>query len=68
MGRGENPTEFILVLQFYAFVARFMCTSVLLAHLSVHHVHAWHPQMSEEEGPMGLELQMVMSNRMGAGN
>lgn len=42
--------------------------SALLAYMSVHHIHAWHPQMSEEEGPMGLELQMVMSNHMGAGN
>lgn len=42
-----------------------MCLGVLSACMPVHHLHAWYLLMPEE-GPLELELLVVMGHHVGA--
>lgn len=45
-----------------------MCLGISPVCMSVHHVHAVPVEIRRGHGPPGLELQMVLSGPVGAGN
>lgn len=49
-GKGVLSLSLAFLLLLLLFVHFILCVSVLLAYMSMHHVHAWHPGKSEETG------------------
>jgi hypothetical protein len=45
-----------------------MCMGILLARISVYHVPGAHRDQKRTSDPVELELQMVVSCQVGAGN
>lgn len=62
-------TYFIMVTLLYLFLIYFMCVSVSPECMSVHHLWAGtHGDQKRVLNPLGLELQVVISYHVSAGN
>jgi hypothetical protein len=62
----DEPCHWPVVILKLKIIFIFMCVTECMY---VYHIHAWYPWRSEEVlGPLDLELQMVVSLRVGVGN